>query len=104
MRRAVFRVLVGCAMLSPPGAFAKFDVKEVVSGEAAAGIRVGHEDENVKPRVATFEANLGEGPGGCSPWNADLPTRCPRPARVIDAKVLGEGGIVRLDRLAVRER
>jgi hypothetical protein len=84
MRRAVLAVLVGCALLSPPGASAKFGIG--------------------KTRVATLEVSLGEGPGGWSSWRADLGALRPRPARVTDVKVVVEGGTVRLDRLAVRER
>lgn len=76
----------------------------VVSGEAQVRVRVGYEDEAGKARVANFEASLGEGPGGWSPWQADLGALRPRPARVTDVKVVVEGGIVRLDRLAVRGR
>jgi hypothetical protein len=76
----------------------------VVSGEAQVRMRVGYEDEAGKPRVATLEVSLGEGPGGWSPWRADLGALRPRPARVTDVKVIVEGGTVRLDRLAVRER
>jgi len=76
----------------------------VVSGEAQVRLRIGYEDEAGKARVATLEVSLGEGPGGWSPWQADLGALRPRPARVTDAKVVVEGGTVRLDRLAVRER
>ena len=67
-------------------------------------IRVGYEDETGKPRVATLEVSLGEGPGAWSPWKGELAALRPRPARVTDVKVLVEGGTVRVDRLAVRGR
>ncbi len=85
------------------GATVSLDYR-VVSGEAQVRVRVGYEDEAGKPRVATFDVSLGEGPGGWSPWQADLGRLRPRPARVTDLKVVVEGGAVRLDRLAAGER
>jgi hypothetical protein len=76
----------------------------VVSGEAQVRLRVGYEDESGKPRVATLEVSLGEGPGGWSPWTGDLGALRPRPVHVTDVKVLVEGGAVRVDKLAIRER
>jgi hypothetical protein len=76
----------------------------VVSGEAQVKVRVGYEDEAGRPRMATLEVSLGEGPGAWSPWQADLGALRPRPARVTDVTVVVEGGTVRLDRFAVRER
>lgn len=85
------------------GAAVSLDYK-VLSGEAQVRVRVGYEDETGKPRVATLEVSLGEGPGAWSPWKGELAAIRPRPARVTDVKVLVEGGTVRLDRLAVRGR
>ena len=85
------------------GAAVSLDYK-VVAGEAQVRIRVGYEDEGGKPRVATLEVSLGEGPGGWSPWKGDLGALRPRPAHVTDVKVLVVGGTVRVDKLAVRER
>ena len=85
------------------GAAVSLDYK-VVSGEAQVRVRVGYEDETGKARVATLEVSVGEGPGGWSPWTASLGALRPQPARVTDVKVLVEGGTVRLDRLAVRDR
>jgi len=65
---------------------------------------IGYEDEGGKPRVATLEVSLGEGPGGWSPWKGDLGALRPRPVHVTEVKVLVEGGTVRVDNLAVRER
>jgi len=85
------------------GAAVSLDYK-VLSGEAQVRVRVGYEDDSGRPRVATLEVSLGEGPGGWSPWKGDLGAIRPRPARVTDVKVLVEGGTVRVDRLAVRGR
>jgi hypothetical protein len=84
------------------GAAVSLDYK-VVSGEAQVRIRVGYEDAGGKPRLATLEVSLGEGPGGWSPWKGDLGALRPRPVQVTEVKVL-EGGTVRVDNLAVRER
>jgi hypothetical protein len=85
------------------GAAVSLDYK-VVSGEAQVRIRLGYEDEGGKPRVATLEVSLGEGPGGWSPWKGDLGALRPRPVHVTEVKVLVEGGTVRVDNLAVGER
>jgi hypothetical protein len=77
---------------------------KVLSGEPQIRLRVGYEDEGGKPRVATLEVSLGEGPGGWSPWKGELGSIRPRTARVTDVKVLVEGGAVRVDGLAVRGR
>jgi hypothetical protein len=77
---------------------------KVVTGEAQVRVRVGYEDDGAKPRVATLEVSLGEGPGAWSTWKSDLGRLRPRPARVTDVKVLVEGGAVRVDNLAVGRR
>jgi hypothetical protein len=85
------------------GAAVSLDYK-VLSGEAQVRVRVGYEDQDGKPRLATLEVSLGEAPGGWSPWKGDLGVLRPRPVHVTDVKVLVEGGAVRVDNLAVRER
>jgi len=104
MRRAVLLMLVGCALLAPAGASAKFGISKtrltltryrppdvVLLGDTVA-VRV------VSDSRAVTNAHLSL-----------VRTRLedalrPRPARVTDVKVVVEGGTVRLDRLAVHER
>jgi hypothetical protein len=99
MRRSVLLVLVGCALLSPPGASAKFGISKTrvtLTRYRPPDVVLLGDTVDAVPHEAEVAVR--------SPWKADLGALRPRPTRVTDVRVLVEGGIVRLDKLAVRER
>jgi hypothetical protein len=76
----------------------------VASGEGRVRIVVVYGDTGGRERTSTLEVTGGEGPGGWSEWSGDLDGLRPRPSRVREIRVAVEGGVVRLDNLALTVR
>jgi tetratricopeptide (TPR) repeat protein len=76
----------------------------VASGEGRLRVLVVYGDAAGRERTSTLEVTAGEGPGEWSDWSADLAGLRPRPARVREVRVAVEGGVVRLDNLALTVR
>jgi tetratricopeptide (TPR) repeat protein len=76
----------------------------VTSGEGRLRVLVLYGDNAGRERTATLEVTAGEGPGDWSDWSGDLAGLRPRPSRVREIRVAVEGGVVRLDNLALTVR
>jgi hypothetical protein len=76
----------------------------VASGEGRMRVLVVYGDTAGRERTSTLEITAGEGPGEWSDWSGDLGSLRPRPARVREIRVAVEGGVVRLDNLALTVR
>jgi hypothetical protein len=77
---------------------------KVVSGEGVIRAIVGYVDGTGKPRTSTLEVTGGEGPGAWSPWSQDLAGLRPKPARITELRLSAEGGVVRIDNVAITPR
>jgi hypothetical protein len=64
-------------------------------------VHVVYGDAGGKERTSTLEVTAGEGPGEWSEWTSDLAALRPRPSRVRQIGVAVDGGVVRLDNLAL---
>jgi len=73
----------------------------VASGEGRMRVHVVYGDAGGKERTSTLEVTAGEGPGEWSEWTSDLAALRPRPSRVRQIGVAVDGGVVRLDNLAL---
>ena len=93
---------VDVAIASGPAPFS-LEYK-VVSGEAALRVLVTYADAAGKTRTSTLEVTGGEGPGGWSPWSQDIASLRPKPVRVTEVKLSAEGGVVRIDNVAINPR
>jgi hypothetical protein len=76
----------------------------VASGEGRVRVMVVYGDAAGRERTSTLEVTAGEGPGEWADWSGDLAALRPRPARVREVRVAVEGGVVRLDNLALTVR
>jgi len=76
----------------------------VASGEGRVRVLVVYGDAAGRERTSALEVTAGEGPGEWSEWSGDLAALRPRPARVREVRVAVEGGVVRLDDLALTVR
>ena len=76
----------------------------VTSGDGRVRVLVLYGDTSGRERTSTLEVTAGEGPGEWSDWSGDLAALRPRPARVREVRVAVEGGVVRLDNLALTVR
>jgi hypothetical protein len=57
-----------------------------------------------RERTSILEVTGGEGPGDWSDWSGDLAALRPRPSRVREIRVAVDGGVVRLDNVALTVR
>jgi hypothetical protein len=73
----------------------------VAGGEGRMRVHVVYGDTAGRERTSTLEVTGGEGPGEWSQWSGDLTALRPRPARVRAIRVAVDGGVVRLDNLAL---
>ena len=76
----------------------------VASGEGRLRVLLVYADGAGRERTSTLEVTAGEGPGDWSDWSGDLAALRPRPAHVREVRVAVEGGVVRLDNLALTVR
>ena len=76
----------------------------VKSGEGRMRVHVVYGDAAGRERTSTLEVTGGEGPGEWSEWSGDLTGLRPRPSRVREIRVAVDGGVVRLDNLALTVR
>ena len=76
----------------------------VASGEGRLRVLVVYGDSAGRERTSTLEVTAGEGPGEWSDWKGALGGLRPRPSRVREVRVAVEGGVVRLDNLALTVR
>jgi hypothetical protein len=76
----------------------------VASGEGRMRVVVVYGDNGGRERTSTLEVTGGEGPGEWSSWSGDLAGLRPRPSKVREIRVAVEGGVVRLDNLALTVR
>jgi len=76
----------------------------VASGEGRVRVLVVYGDAAGRERTSSLEVTAGEGPGEWSEWSGDLAALRPRPTRVREVRVAVEGGVVRLDDLALTVR
>jgi hypothetical protein len=76
----------------------------VARGEGRMRVHVVYGDEGGRERTSTVEVTGGEGPGEWSEWTSDLAALRPRPSRVRGIRVAVDGGVVRLDNLALTVR
>jgi hypothetical protein len=76
----------------------------VAGGEGRLRVHVLYGDSAGRERTSTLEVTGGEGPGEWSEWTSDLAALRPRPARVREIRVAVDGGVVRLDNLALTVR
>jgi hypothetical protein len=76
----------------------------VAGGEGRMRVHVVYGDEGGRERTSTLEVTGGEGPGEWSEWTGDLAALRPRPWRVRGVRVAVDGGVVRLDNLALTVR
>ena len=76
----------------------------VAGGEGRMRVHVVYGDAGGRERTSTLEVTGGEGPGEWSEWTSDLGALRPRPARVREIRVAVDGGVVRLDNLALTVR
>lgn len=76
----------------------------VASGEGRLRVLVLYGDTAGRERTATLEVTAGEGPGEWSDWSGDLGGLRPRPSRLREIRVAVEGGVVRLDNVALTVR
>ena len=76
----------------------------VAGGEGRVRVLVVYADSAGRERTSTLEVTAGEGPGDWSDWSGDLAALRPRPAHVREVRVAVEGGVVRLDNLALTVR
>lgn len=76
----------------------------VAAGEGRLRVHVVYGDVGGRERTSTLEVTGGEGPGEWSEWSGDLAALRPRPARVREIRVAVDGGVVRLDNLALTLR
>lgn len=77
---------------------------KVISGEGRIRLVVAYADAAGRERTSTLEVTGGEGPGDWSHWSADVAGVRPRPSRVKEVRIAIEGGIVRLDNVALSVR
>jgi hypothetical protein len=91
---------VDVPMADGNGATLSLDYK-VTAGEGEIKATLAYADANGKDRTAALPVTAGEGPGGWSPWTADVAALRPRPARVKEVRIVVEGGTVRLDNVAL---
>jgi tetratricopeptide (TPR) repeat protein len=76
----------------------------VASGEGRLRVLVVYGDSAGRERTSSLEVTAGEGPGDWSDWSGDLAGLRPRPARLREIRVAAEGGVLRLDNLALTVR
>jgi hypothetical protein len=76
----------------------------VAAGEGRMRVYVVYGDAGGRERTSTLEVIGGEGPGEWSDWSGDLAALRPRPSRVREIRVAVDGGVVRLDNLALTVR
>ena len=76
----------------------------VASGEGRVRVMVVYGDAAGRERTSSLDVTAGEGPGSWSEWSGDLAALRPRPARVREVRVAVEGGVVRLDDVALTVR
>ena len=76
----------------------------VASGEGRLRVVVVYGDAAGRERTSTLEVTGGEGPGDWSGWSSEVTGLRPRPARVREVRVAVEGGVVRLDNVALTVR
>lgn len=76
----------------------------VAGGEGRLRVHVVYGDAGGRERTSTLEVTGGEGPGEWSEWTSDLAALRPRPSRVRQIRVAVDGGVVRLDNLALTVR
>jgi hypothetical protein len=77
---------------------------KIVSGEGIVRVVLSYVDGAGKARTSTLEVTGGEGPGAWSPWSHDVGNLRPRPARLTQLRVSAEGGVVRIDNVAISPR
>jgi hypothetical protein len=76
----------------------------VASGEGRLRVVVVYGDTGGRERTSTLEVTGGEAPGEWSDWSGDLGALRPRPSRVREIRVSVDGGVVRLDNVALTVR
>ena len=76
----------------------------VAGGEGRMRVHVVYGDAGGRERTSTLEVTGGEGPGEWSDWTSDLAALRPRPARVREIRLAVDGGVVRLDNVALTVR
>ena len=76
----------------------------VANGEGRLRVHVLYGDSTGRERTSTLEVTGGEGPGEWSDWSSDLSALRPRPSRVREIRVAVDGGVVRLDNVALTVR
>jgi hypothetical protein len=76
----------------------------VTGGEGRLRVHVVYGDSAGRERTSTLEVTGGEAPGEWAEWSSDLAALRPRPSRVREIRVAVDGGLVRLDNVALTVR
>jgi hypothetical protein len=90
--------------LEPSGAAALNLEYKVTGGEPRISVVLDYADKTGRDRTSTLEITAGEGPGAWSPWTGDVGALRPRPARVKSIRIVVDGGIARVDNVALTLR